>query len=795
MSRALTNETGSTGAGVAGIHQVYTTNPTSGPVVQVGNRLTIQNLNTATTTTTLVGQIIRIDDDDTSAANTIRGIEVVANVGDNNSATENTGIRTTGGTFGITAYTNAAAASSVVPAAIYGENTGTTTGDILRLNSTSMTSAPSFATFYQATSDFTGTGLLMDFGSDSGTGDDFVGNFIELRENDDVRFKINDDGKVWLTLDDTASNDAICGNQGNGTSGDVADVLVIDCDSNPIADYAEMYPVEADVEYGDIVAVGTELINTYDTTATGAIDWNTVKGQVTRLVKTTDAYQKNVIGIVSNNYSDFSSTGHNIKEEDNPMPVALNGRVPVKVAMDSTDIMPGDYLTTSGTEIGKATKATKAGQVIGKALEVWTSESGKATVMVYIEQGFYSGQSVAAVAGVTTTDTTFAKQVLQHFINNPDPIVVSELLSDRVVAGLELITPRVVADRVEVGGITIASDSGITLLNNQGQTAISFDTNGNAIFTGKITAGEIDAGTIRGLDVIVDSLEVLGEGQEAFALTASAVDALGSALGQQSEYLTELASAQDGVDARLALIESLFEGEVPTLTIDAVMAETLTVAGESTFSGETQFNGLTFFNNAATFAGPVSFGGEVAFEVPPLFNRDTAGFALIKEGDRRVEVIFEEEYAVEPIVNTTISFTEEDEIDDTVAGAFFDANIQSIVVEKSATGFTILLNKPAPRDIRFSWTALAALDATTFESVIEGLTIEVPPTPEQSPTPEPEQTPTPEPAPQEPPTEEPTPEPAPEQSPTPEPEQTPTPEPAPQEPPTEEPAPEPAPTQ
>ena len=71
------------------------------------------------------------------------------------------------------------------------------------------------------------------------------------------------------------------------------------------------------------------------------------------------------------------------------MPVALNGRVPVKMASDSAAIKAGDYITTS-SEAGRAMKASKAGQVIGKALEDWNPNSGKATVLVFVNNFWYN---------------------------------------------------------------------------------------------------------------------------------------------------------------------------------------------------------------------------------------------------------------------------------------------------------------------------------------------------------------------------------------------------------------------
>jgi hypothetical protein len=192
MSRALVNEDGSTGAGVAGIHEVFTMNPTSGTPVQVGNRLTISNT-TGSVASTQVGQIIRMTDSTSSLANTVRGLEVVASVG-TNTAGSNTGIRATGATFGVQGITTGLAGGVFAPAALYGETQGTTQGDALRLYSTTLTSAPALATFFHDTSTFTGTGLLMDLGSSNATY--FTGKFVDFKKGGTSRFNVDNAGVV-----------------------------------------------------------------------------------------------------------------------------------------------------------------------------------------------------------------------------------------------------------------------------------------------------------------------------------------------------------------------------------------------------------------------------------------------------------------------------------------------------------------------------------------------------------------------------------------------------------------------
>jgi hypothetical protein len=136
------------------------------------------------------------------------------------------------------------------------------------------------------------------------------------------------------------------------------------------------------------------------------------------------------------------------------------------------------------------------------------------------------------------------------------------------------------------------------------------------------------------------------------------------------------------------------------------------------------FNGLTLFNADSQFMANVKFGSQVEFNLPPIFNKDTAGFAVIKAGSKKVEVVFDTPYIAQPIVNATISFEDTDNMTDADADTFFADDIKSLVINKSQNGFTIILNKNATRDTKFSWTALQVKDAKTFESIIPGLTLD-----------------------------------------------------------------------
>lgn len=71
------------------------------------------------------------------------------------------------------------------------------------------------------------------------------------------------------------------------------------------------------------------------------------------------------------------------------VPLALVGRVPCKVTNINGPIRRGDLLTTSPIP-GYAMRATKAGPVIGKALEEFNAKRGK--ILVFANTGWYSGE-------------------------------------------------------------------------------------------------------------------------------------------------------------------------------------------------------------------------------------------------------------------------------------------------------------------------------------------------------------------------------------------------------------------
>ena len=206
----------------------------------------------------------------------------------------------------------------------------------------------------------------------------------ESFENNDLTLTTYGTGSVIVDQDlfvgefASSGTAALCWDNSGGS-------YINDCSGSPVADYAEMYPTAENVDFAEIVVLGADT-TTVDFVETDE-DGNplpAVETEISILEKATTANKNAIVGITSRNYGDFTSTGHNvIDEEDNPLPIALVGRVPVKVSNNSQEIKVGDFITASN-DAGKAQKATQAGMMVGRALESWKSSSEKETVLVYV---------------------------------------------------------------------------------------------------------------------------------------------------------------------------------------------------------------------------------------------------------------------------------------------------------------------------------------------------------------------------------------------------------------------------
>jgi hypothetical protein len=469
------------------------------------------------------------------------------------------------------------------------------------------------------------------------------------------------------------------------------------------ADLAEYYnSYDTSLEAGDVVAI--------DSAFPGGVG----------VKKTSKPYDVDTLGVVSMEPGLVLADSANFRDEGRLVAVGLAGRVPVKVTTENGTIKPGDYLTPSSIP-GVAMKATKAGSVVGQALIAYAAEdpSQIGTAIMFIKTPYFRGSSLVELLGQPDEETekaNFGRSLLAKLVMDKKALATdetlsdsfSELFADRVAAGIEIITPKVLADEVEAHNLIITTE--------EGENTISFDNQGNAFFAGTITAEKIHANQIEGLNILAE------------------------------EILTNKLIEQEGL---IDIQEATSSAEIsPTATPVAISIDNLTaklgltVLGPAEFSAETIFKGL------------------VSFEITPIFNKDTAGFALIKQDGREVEVKFEQEYAQVPVVTANALWDVDQATLDVMhqLGTYVLPKQDYIIANITTKGFKIILEEPAVTDLKFSWIAIGIKDARTVasdgqvstplptptptsspESIIE----EASPTPSVEPTPEESTSPTP----------------------------------------------------
>lgn len=518
------------------------------------------------------------------------------------------------------------------------------------------------------------------------------------------------------------------------------------------ADLAEYYYSNSPLQAGDVVAIQPD--------------------QSAGIDKSTSRYQKNLLGVITTEPGLILGP-----KAENAYAVALTGRIPVKITDENGPIKAGDLLTSSSRP-GYAMRATSAGAIIGRVLNdpepmlscdvqvtnineavgegAWvgngenpqnteeelptetTISTGPkcgyamlfaglgeslGTNIEVLTQEFLLGQNGnITVEGLSTNSESgleglSTQNSIMHFLRSTrdqkisNSVTLESFFTDRIAAAVEMLTPTLYADDIYTKTITALDNGNIALIigetglfeikkDSNTPAVVTLDSLGNAVFSGKVTAAEIDSAKITGFDALITRMTALET-----LLQANAFDALTS-----------------------------------------VTTQNLKATGDSSFEGKASFSGLSFFTNTTSFDSDVFFGKQAEFSLPPLFNKDTAGFAIIKQGARKVDIVFEKPYITQPVTSASISFediiipanevTPESiqALSEADAQAFLDQGITYIITNKTARGFTIRINKNAPQDIRFSWTAFASKDPSIFESVVDGLIIEPAPIEENSPS-------------------------------------------------------------
>ncbi|MFH1504815.1 MAG: hypothetical protein ABIH08_05480, partial [Candidatus Omnitrophota bacterium] len=111
-----------------------------------------------------------------------------------------------------------------------------------------------------------------------------------------------------------------------------------------------------------------------------------------KLGKTTKKNDENLIGVISGKKTStvHLGNGESLHEDTVSLPVALVGRVFVKVANEGGAIRVGDPITSS-SQPGIGMKANKTAKIVGYAMEAETFEENKdiSEILVFVNAGYY----------------------------------------------------------------------------------------------------------------------------------------------------------------------------------------------------------------------------------------------------------------------------------------------------------------------------------------------------------------------------------------------------------------------
>jgi hypothetical protein len=152
-------------------------------------------------------------------------------------------------------------------------------------------------------------------------------------------------------------------------------------------------------------------------------------------------------------------------------------------------------------------KATKAGTVIGMAMTGFEGE-GVGVVIAFVKTGYGNGAGLADIlpgltedGAATEVQNNRGKEALQYFVAHKETLAVatnlSEITTDRMMAGLEIITPKVTTQELATDTIQPSltnrlsvqlGPDGEIIFGEAGKTTSRIDALGNATFSGIVTA-------------------------------------------------------------------------------------------------------------------------------------------------------------------------------------------------------------------------------------------------------------------------------------------------------------------
>jgi len=311
----------------------------------------------------------------------------------------------------------------------------------------------------------------------------------------DGRLSVNNG--IQVNLSGTTSTNEVC------WQGSMDGAALVTCSSG--ADLAEYYQAAEDVEEGDIVSIQGSTFKVQGSEKSSFL-----------VSKSSRSYDPNLIGVIST--LPWRIMGEQT-EMGNAKPVALAGRVPVKV---KGEIQVGDPLTSSDIP-GIAKKATQEGLILGRALESCHPKD-TCKILAFINISWHKPESAFLAENAEEfrhSEFSSESEMLNQVQHDSDNKRISEretsilsnwnwekdltLSNDLTVLGKTSLGETSIADQLMVDGSLILGKTGITnlfgplKLQPLGQERVDIlngkmiiDNQGNLTVQGKVLAQEIE---------------------------------------------------------------------------------------------------------------------------------------------------------------------------------------------------------------------------------------------------------------------------------------------------------------
>lgn len=259
------------------------------------------------------------------------------------------------------------------------------------------------------------------------------------------------------------------------------------------ADYAELYYTRGSAEPGTIMSLDGNGVSQVETAR--------------------NPYSDRQIGIVSTN------PGHIIGEADGtgtPVPIALSGRVPIKLSTENGLPKSGDMITVSASRPGYGMVANRSGYIVGQMmLDAQDNGDGTAVGYVYVRHGYWQapfainfddvfGANTVVNFGdqtknaLTSTDDSEVRGVISGDVSSLDQTVINQILNGFAITQSQInsLGERVTA--IEKSGMITSESLASMLTVSDG--SISFigdvDFKGDVFFAGEVRFNKNTVGMV-----------------------------------------------------------------------------------------------------------------------------------------------------------------------------------------------------------------------------------------------------------------------------------------------------------